>query len=295
MRLPVRIERDYAASIMLGIVDEWIRATEKTLFPKLPEIERQVSQERPGGIRSDSWSDDLSSVLEKLTLEYDKVASQSRDIAAGVFDKVNHVTHEQWYKAANKVMGVNLFQFEPWIKTEATAFIKENVDLITKVESDVLSDISRITMGGFRQGKRWESVKDEIMSGTDLVKGPFKKLETRAELIARDQSLKLYSDLGEKRQRSTGLVWYVWRSMEDERVVGTPGGKWPEPTDGHGNHFFMNGKVCRWDDSTVYADSIDDAKNGKWKQRPEKSSGEVPGRSYNCRCYAEPVFDTLFM
>jgi uncharacterized protein with gpF-like domain len=231
--------------------------------------------------------------MDDLAAEYSAISKQAADVAAGVFSAVNEESARQWYRAASRVMGVSLFQFEPWIAAESKAFISENVDLITKVQGEVLSDISRIVNSGFRQGKRWETLKEEIMTGTDLVKGPFKKLETRAELISRDQSLKLYSDIGEKRQTGAGIQWYVWRSMEDERVVGNPGGKYPDPTDGHGDHFFMNGKVCRWDDQTVYADSVEDAKAGRWIARPSNVSGVKPGYQFQCRCYAEPVFETL--
>jgi uncharacterized protein with gpF-like domain len=162
------------------------------------------------------------------------------------------------------------------------------------LESDTLSEISRIMMGGFRSGKRWETISQEILSETDLEPGVFNKAETRADLIARDQTSKLYGNLAQKRQENSGLIWYYWRTMEDERVVGTPGGRYPKGSDGHGNHFKMDGKVCRWDNPNLYAKSVQDAKDGNWEMRTEEMPSGHPGDEYQCRCYAEPIFDTIF-
>lgn len=293
MRLPRTIEQHYFEAIRDRIIAGWKDTTQRILISRLPAIEREVAVERPGGIRIDEWVENVSSLMHNLTNAYDETSKQSGDIAKMVFEETDRLSHRQWYEVAKKVFGVDLVTFEPWIANEAMAFINENVDLITKTEAEVVSDISRIVNGGFRAGKRWETLQDEIMTGTDLTKGVFNKIETRAELIARDQTLKLYSDLGEKRQQNAGLVWYVWRSAEDERVVGNPTGKYPDPTSGHGDHYFMNGKICQWKDASVYADSIEDAKDGKWKNRPDNASGAKPGYQFQCRCYAEPVFDTL--
>jgi hypothetical protein len=285
--------QDYLDALKTKIIAPWRETLERLVIAKLPYIERMVELERPGGLRTDAWSDELSRLLDSLSVEYKQISQQSADIAQGVFTAVNGVSHEQWYRIAKRVLGVDLFSFEPWIASESKAFIHENVDLIVKTESNVLSDISRVTMGGFREGKRWEDLKEKIL-GTDLTPGVFDSVETRAELIARDQTMKLYGDLAEKRQTSAGLSLYIWRTMEDERVVGTPGGKWPIGSDKHRNHWKMNGLVCRWDDATVYADSVSDALAGKWKKRTSEMPALHPGKEIQCRCYAEPVFDTLF-
>ena len=299
MRLPARFRDAYAAALKSQIVDKWRAAFEATILPVLPKIERAVGLDRPGGMREDSvrlddWADDVTRHLNQLSDDYDTIAKQARDIAAGTFDEVNTFSHRKWYDIAKKVVGVELFQHEPWIAAESKAFIHENVDLITKCKADVISDISRIIMGGFRAGKRYETIADEILTGTAMGPGVFNKTSTRAKLIARDQTSKLYGDIAEKRQTGAGLDMYVWRSLEDERVVGTPGGRYPNPTKGHGNHFFMDGKVCLWSNPNVYAENVKEAMAGYWKARPANVKGAKPGDQYSCRCYAEPVFETLF-
>jgi hypothetical protein len=294
-RLPARVWQEYYAVLKSQIIAPWREKAEQLVISKLPYIERMVENDRPGGLRTDAWPDELSVQLNKLSEEYDIISKQSQDIAAGAFEAVNGVSHREWYAIAKRVLGVDLFQFEPWIKDEAKAFIHINTDLITKLQSDTQSDISRIVMGGFREGNRWETLRDEITGTTDLGPGVFDKVETRAELIARDQCTKLYADVGEKRQQNAGLEWYTWRTMEDERVVGTPGGRYPEGSTGHRNHYLMDGKICKWSDPTIYADNIAAAKAGRWKARTEKMPKAHPGKEIQCRCYADPCFETLFM
>lgn len=92
----------------------------------------------------------------------------------------------------------------------------------------------------------------------------------RAELIARDQTSKVVSQLNQARQSDAGIKSYTWRTAEDECVVGTPGGKYPKGTKAHRNHYRRNGK--KYD----------------WKNPPPDGH---PGDAINCRCVAIPIID----
>lgn len=94
--------------------------------------------------------------------------------------------------------------------------------------------------------------------------------ERRAAFIARDQTAKLVGALNQARMEDNGIEEYTWRTAEDRRVVGTPGGLYPTPSKGHGDHYARNGKIF------------------KWSGPPEDGH---PGEAYNCRCYAVPVLD----
>ena len=296
LRLPAASWESYAKALKVGIISKWRKATMVVLVESLPLIERLVEFEKPGGlrrddIRLDSWSDEVEKRLNELSSQYDVISKQSRDIAAGTFNAIDGLSHRQWYSIAEKVMGVNLFKLEPWIENVSKAFIKTNVDLVTQTQSGVLADISRVVMGGFQQGRRWEGISKDIMGSTDLLPGVFQKVETRADLIARDQSLKLYASLGQHRQENAGIEWFVWRTVEDERVRGNPSGKYPNAVP---SHYMMDGLVCKWNDPTVYAESLKDAKGGRWRKRTKDMPMVQPGVEINCRCYAEPIFETLF-
>ena len=102
-----------------------------------------------------------------------------------------------------------------------------------------------------------------------------RKVENRAKLIARDQVSKLNGEIAQLRQRNIGIERYYWRTMTDERVR-------PE-------HQSMDGLMCRWDDPSVYS-----ADKGKtWKPRTGDMVRLHPSEDYQCRCYADPVFDEL--
>lgn len=80
--------------------------------------------------------------------------------------------------------------------------------------------------------------------------------DSRAELIARTETGKLNSQMTQERMRSAGVDSYIWRTASDERVR-------PE-------HAGMEGKKFKWS---------------------EPPTTGHPGEDFQCRCYAEPVFD----
>ncbi|MCK5133216.1 MAG: hypothetical protein KAR40_13825 [Candidatus Sabulitectum sp.] len=100
----------------------------------------------------------------------------------------------------------------------------------------------------------------------------FKVAGNRARTIARDQTGKIVGNLNEARQGQLGIKSYTWQTSEDERVVGTPGGEFPDGNDVHGNHFDRNGKEFLW------------------SQPPFDGH---PGEPINCRCIAIPVIPEL--
>lgn len=76
--------------------------------------------------------------------------------------------------------------------------------------------------------------------------------------------------LNKSRMESNGIESYKWRNVGDSRVVGNPGGKYPDGNEGHGDHWDREGKTYAWDDP------------------PHDGH---PGQAFNCRCSAIPVLD----
>jgi SPP1 gp7 family putative phage head morphogenesis protein len=112
---------------------------------------------------------------------------------------------------------------------------------------------------------RVEEIRNRIQARMNVVR-------SRAELIARDQTLKLYGQIQEERQTQAGIEEYVWSTSLDERVRGNPSGIYPKS---HGNHWKLEGKTFRWDDPPV----VD----------PTTGRKEHPGGDFQCRCAAIPV------
>ena len=84
--------------------------------------------------------------------------------------------------------------------------------------------------------------------------------ESRGELIARDQTLKLNSAVNRIRQTNAGISRYVWNTSHDERV--------------RESHRELDGQTFSWND-------------------PPEVDGELahPGEPILCRCVALPVFE----
>ena len=98
-------------------------------------------------------------------------------------------------------------------------WIRENTDLI-RLEKKARAEVRKVVEGPLKAGIRVEEVRRRIEDRMNVVR-------SRADLIARDQTLKLYARLQQERQQQAGITHYVWSTSLDERVRGRPGGVWP--------------------------------------------------------------------
>lgn len=143
--------------------------------------------------------------------------------------------------------------------------IAENVALITSVKNEYVEDIGKIVRDNILNGERSTRLITEIKERGQVT-------EARAKLIARTETSKVNAQLGRLRAEALGSKTYVWSTVIDERT--------------RTDHVVMDGKLCRFDDPTVYSD--DDGKT--WKPRSQIGGVEIlAGDIYNCRCTALPV------
>jgi SPP1 gp7 family putative phage head morphogenesis protein len=132
-------------------------------------------------------------------------------------------------------------------------FRKENVALIKSIAEDQLDQVTELLDDAFEAGDDVDTVRAKVKERFDVSK-------SRADLIARDQVLKLNSQITQARQRSVGIESYIWSTSNDERV--RPG------------HDDLEGETFRWDDPPV---------------TNEEGDRNHPGEDYQCRCVAIPV------
>jgi uncharacterized protein with gpF-like domain len=119
------------------------------------------------------------------------------------------------------------------------------------------------------------------------IKEEFKISDGRAKVLARDQTSKMNTSISAIRQVNLGIDCYVWKTVEDERVVGKPGGVYPKTTKLHKNHYIMQGLLCKWADPNVYSDD----KGATWKPRTAQMPHNHPGDDIMCRCRPAPFID----
>jgi len=140
-------------------------------------------------------------------------------------------------REVKRVAGINPAD-DPTVALQLRQWRRINVNLIESgVKAQVrgwqrrslLNDVVKALEEGFEQGLRVGQVAARIAER-------FEVSESRAQLIARDQTLKLNGQLNRSRQRAAGVEQYVWVTARDERVR-------PE-------HEALDGTVQRWDTPT---------------------------------------------
>lgn len=145
-------------------------------------------------------------------------------------------------------------------------FRDDNVAKIKSLAGTQLDEITGILADAESQALRVEVIRKQIQDRFQVTK-------SKADLLARDQILKLNGDLTKTRQSAVGITQYIWTTSHDERVRGTPGGKWPK-----GLHYDLDGTVQNWNSPPIC--SLDGRR-------------EHPGGDYQCRCTAFPVLPEL--
>lgn len=175
----------------------------------------------------------------------------------------------QYEKSAESVLGINFPSDESWWASARKMWQDTNYQIIKSDIQKYISDINTATEQAVTNGWNIKVLTKKIM---DL---DSKITKSRANFIARDQIGKLNGTITQKRMQDIGLTMYEWSSSSDERV--------------RESHALMDGKLCRWDDATVY--SADGGKS--WQQRPSGAVLMHPGMDYQCRCTALAWFNEL--
>lgn len=254
---PTLIEKKFR-KLILSLVNQMKMSVQNILIPELPGL---VSESK-----RDSWKEDetvvdklrslLTSVGSSLEEEFNEEAINR--MIASVGDDLNSFNRAQVHKVFKSVLGVDLLSSEPAIAEAISGFVAENISLITSIKQNFLAQTEQVVLRGIRSGLRHEEIAKQLLSRSN--KKGFKSrigvAESRAELIARDQTNKLYGQLTEMRQTAAGIEKYIWRTAGDERVR-------PEHEEREGKEF-------------------------SWNDPPEDGH---PGEPINCRCYAEPVIN----
>jgi len=169
-----------------------------------------------------------------------------------------HVAREM-----NRILRVDLRARVPGLAGLADSFMAHNVSLIEtgimapyaspQLRPGLLGDVSHVVEQAFASGQRVEFLAMDL-------KERFGVSDSRAELIARDQILKLNGQINEARQTAAGVEEYEWSTSQDERV--------------RDDHRDLDTTVHRWDTPPVT-----DQRTGATNH---------PGGDYQCRCVAKP-------
>jgi SPP1 gp7 family putative phage head morphogenesis protein len=145
----------------------------------------------------------------------------------------------------------------PGIDKVMDGFIVENVDLIRTLAGNEIERVKKLVDEAERVGMRVEEIAKQVRRAFDVT-------ESYAMLLARDQVLKLNSEITQVRQMDAGISEYVWSTSHDERV--------------RESHMQLDGKPFSWLSPPVVSGPKD-----------KDTRREHPGGDYQCRCVALPV------
>ena len=222
--------------------------------------------------------------LERVRKNYNfNISMVAEDLATKWVQGVNLYNRQEMMKILRQSLGINIGAIvDEAMKNDLETLIMENASYIRSIPDYLVGNVAKRVMQHFKGEQMPENrtLKQQI-------KEEFKVSDGRAKVLARDQTSKMNTSLTKVRQEKLGIEWYIWETVEDEKVVGRPGGLYPKGTKLHRNHWIMQDKVCKWDDPTVYSDD-----NGKtWKKRTEEMPQNAPGQDIMCRCRAAPFID----
>lgn len=260
------VERQYYTNLK-AFVDKLIEITNRILIPRLTGIISEAEIARPG--RADAYDDEIERTIENLKLQFYGLYTEAeiRALASRMAGRIEVFNTNQLNRQFKKVLGVNPFVHEPFLRQEAVAFTKQNVKLITSISEDYFDKLEQTVFRNVQQGKLTKDIAEEI-------KNVYGVTTNRAKLIARDQVSKFNGNLTRLRQKNVGIEKYKWSNSGDERVRGNPDGLYPKAIPSH------------W--------AYETQENGygpgifSWEEPPEDGH---PGAAINCRCVALPVFE----
>jgi SPP1 gp7 family putative phage head morphogenesis protein len=210
------------------------------------------SYQRADGARLDALA---SKVLQGITTPLREAADRVplSQVGGTVRSHVEHDVPRYMPGLAN----TDLF-----LGSEIAAWRNENVDLITN-----LSDEMRDRIGDLLED--YDGTRVEEMA--TALEDTFGVTRARAELIARDQTLKLNGRMNQAAQTAAGVDRYRWSTSNDGSVRNDPKDR------GYPNHEILNNTVHRWDDPPVTCERT--------------GATNHPGQDFQCRCIAIPVLE----
>lgn len=272
MIYPSAIERNYFNYIK-NILNKFIEITNTKIITNYPLWLKQNKQEK-----ENTFMDDYVDDFENITNEFYNL--QNTDFlenksnfgleltAIGLI--ISEHSRKELDKLLRQTLGVLYNPYESWMTNLLRLWTKNNVNLIKGLSDEYIKKIVVSVINAIDLGTSAKSLSKQLLE----INNSFGL--KRSMLIARDQISKLNSQIIEQRQRDLGIETYIWETAKDERV--------------RPSHKVLQGKLCRWDDPTVYSDD-----NGKtWKSR--STIGGIllhPGMDIACRCIGQPNFQEL--
>lgn len=236
----------------------WYRQQLKQFVKSMTDdIERALQQPQSPFFMDDASGFQAISAqaLLKVLEKYEKTdrTSQAENIAQGFINRGNIQNQAEVSTNLKNQTGVDLAAYlrsSPNIVERVNELTVSNIQLIKSIRTQYLDKVQNAVMQAMVQGALNKDLAEQL-------KKLGKDVESRAMLIARDQSSKLNAALTRARHEDLGVKKYMWSTAGDERV--------------RDSHAEKDGQIFEY-------------------ANPPADTGH-PGHDVNCRCVQIAVFD----
>lgn len=261
-----------------GIEQEARRTLKNITKPIQLELEGIIEEMRDKSAR------EVGKELEAVKKNYDfQLSVTAEQIAENWVGKVNRYNREKFMSQMRKTLGIDIGAIvDEAMKDDLEVMVLEAANYIKSIPDYLVGHVADRVVQHFKG-----IPMPENRTLRQQIKEEFKISDGRAKVLARDQTAKMNTAVTAIRQQNLGIDCYIWKTVEDNAVVGKPGGLYPKPTKLHRNHYIMNGLLCKWNDANVYSDD----KGKTWKQRTDEMPHNHPGDDIMCRCRPAPFID----
>lgn len=159
---------------------------------------------------------------------------------------------------------------------EALSRIKTNdMAFLNKVKDNLLGYVSNVKL------------KKKIGGYYDAVL-PRKYNQAWHDMVLRDQTHKLISNLTYITAIENSAIGFIWKHRHDIRVVGNPNGLYPKGNHMHNNHWERDGRLYLFRDSQALKKGhIKKTDKVEWADELEDG---IAGQPINCRCTMRIIF-----
>lgn len=232
----VRLYQAALRKMLQGVINE----TRNAIIPSY----------RPDRLTRDADSSTFTR-LRQLTAALSATAQQTVEGILGL-EAGRHT--DVWKANVRRTVGVDISAVVS--QEDLTEYLRQaaarNASLITSLGDDVFKRVEQTVLTSSINGASVKSLRAQLVEQFGIV-------GRRADIIARDQTAKMVSDLNRIRQEQAGITTYSWATSQDERV---------RPL-----HKTLDGKVYEWGKPTG------------------AEGGAPPGQPVLCRCTARAIID----
>lgn len=238
----------------------WYRQQLKQVVKTMTDdVERAMQQPQGSFFMDDAKGFQAISAkaLMKVLEKYEKSdrTSQAENIANGFVSRGDAQNHAEVSTNLKNQTGIDLSAYlrnSPNIVERVNELTVSNIQLIKSIRTQYLDKVQNAVMQAMVQGTLNKDLAEQL-------KKLGKDVESRAMLIARDQSSKLNAALTRARHEEAGIKKYMWSTSGDERV--------------RESHAEKDGQIFEY-------------------TNPPADTGH-PGHDVNCRCVQIPVLGDI--